>query len=313
MRIGGFVRYTKRPLTIKEQVDLLLGRGMTGDRDLMMRQLTVVNYYRLSGYCHTFRNRNSETFHPGTTFELVWKTYAFDRRLRLLVMDALERIEVAVGSLVAYVHSHEYGAFGYASEPASFPGLNAKEHAVFVERVSEQTRRSRDTFVRHFCRMYGDEHNHLPIWMAVEVMSFSTILKLFTGSHKKVKESVASTFGVTDVVFESWLLALSTVRNICAHHGRLWNREIGTKPKIPRLPRYPDWHVPIEISNRRTFAILTICRYCLKRVAPQSSWFDRFEALLREFPTIPRENMGFPDNWRQSPIWQREDADTRSD
>jgi len=126
LRIGGFVRYTKCPLTIKEQVDLLLKRGMTGDRDLMIRQLTVVNYYRLSGYCHTFREPGAETFHPGTTFELVWKTYAFDRRLRLLVMDALERIEVAVGSLLAYAHSHEYGAFGYALEPAGQGGARCQ-------------------------------------------------------------------------------------------------------------------------------------------------------------------------------------------
>jgi len=297
------VKYNKPPLTIAEQANLLLHRGMTGDRSTMMRQLAVVNYYRLSGYCYTFQNPD-ETFHPGTTFDLVWNTYAFDRRLRLLVMDAIERIEVAVGSLSAYSHAHRHGAFGYADDASTLPNMNARKRASFLERVSEQTERSRDTFVDHFKKTYGDKHGFLPVWMAVEIMSFSTAMNFFAGAENNVKEYVASRFAIPHVVLESWLLTFSATRNICAHHGRLWNREIGTKPKIPRLPRYPDWHHPVRIGNRRTFAILTICRYCLKQVAPQSGCIDRLEALLDEFPTIPLENMGFPTDWKQSPIWQ---------
>jgi abortive infection bacteriophage resistance protein len=105
-------------------------------------------------------------------------------------------------------------------------------------------------------------------------------------------------------VLKSWLITLNTVRNICAHHGRLWNRELGTKPRIPRQKRYPAWHVPVEVNGDRVFAVLTICAYCMGRVSPGSSWPRRLEELLRKHPRIPRGSMGFPNNWIESPLWK---------
>lgn len=116
------MKYTKPPLTIEAQVELLFQRGMEGDCDLMAQRLKVVNYYRLSGYWHTFRQPN-DMFKAGTSFDLVWNTYAFDRHLRLLVMDAIERIEIAVRSLMAYHHAHEHGPFAYVDDPTSLPKL----------------------------------------------------------------------------------------------------------------------------------------------------------------------------------------------
>ena len=100
------MKYDKPPLSFDEQADRLIQRGMTGDRELMKTQLAAVNYYRLSGYWYPFRNPD-DTFKPGTTFEMVWQRYAFDRRLRLLVMDAIERLEVAIRSQLAYHHAHK--------------------------------------------------------------------------------------------------------------------------------------------------------------------------------------------------------------
>ena len=102
---GHRVKYTKEPLTFEQQADRLIRRGMQGDRELIVARLASVNYYRLSGYCYPFRNLD-DTFRPGTTFAAVWQRYVFDRRLRLLVMDAIERIEVAVRFQLAYHHAH---------------------------------------------------------------------------------------------------------------------------------------------------------------------------------------------------------------
>lgn len=90
------MKYTKPPLTFEQQANLLSSRGMTGDRAQIVDRLAVVNYYRLSGYWHTFRQLPEQTFKPNTSFEKVWERYAFDRRLRFLVMDAVERVEVAL-------------------------------------------------------------------------------------------------------------------------------------------------------------------------------------------------------------------------
>lgn len=301
------MKYAKPPLTIKEQVDLLLRRGMAGDPDLMGQCLTVVNYYRLSGYWYTFRNQDN-TFKPGTTFNLVWNTYVFDHRLRLLVMDAIERIEIAVRSLIAYHHAHEHGAFAYALDRASLPKMGPDKHNDFLVRVSEETDRSRETFVEHFREKYGDSHRYLPVWMATEIMSFGSMLTFFRYSGNKVKTAVADEFGMPHKVFGSWLLSLNTIRNIVAHHARLWNRVLGLKPIIPRINDYPDWHTPVKVENNRIFAILTICRHCLHKIAPQSRWMERLEALLADFPMVPTRYMGIPTNWKACPIWKTQEV-----
>jgi abortive infection bacteriophage resistance protein len=140
--------------------------------------------------------------------------------------------------------------------------------------------------------------------MATEVMSFGTVLSLFRACPRQTKGDVANLFAVPDAVLDSWLLTLNTIRNVCAHHSRLWNRVLGVVPKIPREPDYPDWHRPVRIDGRRIFSVLTICRYALRRIAPQSAWPNRFSALLAQYPNIPIGSMGFPVNWEECPIWE---------
>ncbi|MBN2578795.1 MAG: Abi family protein [Pirellulales bacterium] len=295
------MRYDKLPLTLQEQADLLLSRGMKGDRDAMIERLAVVNYYRLSGYWYPFRNPDN-TFRTNTSFEAVWQRYTFDRQLRLLVMDAIERIEVAVRTQLAYALAHQSGdPFAYALDPAALPGLTPDARNRFLDELTEEIDHSKETFADHFRRKYGDKHRYMPIWIASEIMTFGNILKLYIGSLPCVRKELAAGYGIHDNVLESWILALSTIRNICAHHGRLWNRQLGTKPKIPA--KDSAWHDPVTVGNDRLFAILTICKYCIGRIAPQSRWPDRWQNLLSEYPYVPRGSMGIPNNWRQCPIW----------
>jgi hypothetical protein len=93
-------------------------------------------------------------------------------------------------------------------------------------------------------------------------------------------------------------------RNICAHHGRLWNRELGVKPLLPSERKHPDWHVPVPMENNRVFCVLTICRHTLARVAPQSHWPARLLRLLADYPRVPQASMGFPSNWQKCPLWK---------
>ncbi len=288
------MQYTKQALTFEQQADQLIQRGMAGERSLIISRLTSVNYYRLIAYWDPFRKTGCEAFKDGTSMELVWDRYVFDRRLRLLVMDAIERIEIAVRCHLAYEHAHAHGAFGYANDHLSLPKLNANEHKVFLRHVRAEYGRSKEKFAEHFQLKYGLNHPDLPVWMATEIMAFGTLLSFFRGASHHVKKNVASVFGMPDKVFDSWLHTLSYVRNICAHHARLWNRELGVKPLIPRQREYPDWHTPFTMQNNRAFAILTLCCYCVRRIAPQSSWDVRFMALLDAYPKIPRDEMGFP-------------------
>lgn len=297
------MRFTKPALTLDEQADLLLSRGMIGDKSLIIQRLSFVNYYRLSGYWYPFRISDN-SFKSGTTFEYVWQRYVFDRHLRLMIMDAIERIEVAVRSKLAYHHAHLYGPFAYANSPSSFPKFSSNEYTKLITHINKETERSREIFVEHFHRKYGDTHSYLPVWMVTEVMTFGTVLSFYRGSSRKIKQGIASIFGLPDRVFESWLLSLTAIRNMCAHHGRLWDQVLGYKPLIPHRDDYPDWHQPVEVANNRIFGILTICKYCMDIIAPQSHWPDRLHDLLGRFPEIPKTSMGIPDDWSNCPIWK---------
>jgi abortive infection bacteriophage resistance protein len=297
------MKYTKSPLTFEQQADLLLSRGMAGERAVMVSRLAVVNYYRLSGYWYTFRKLPEQAFQSGTTFEKVWTRYAFDRRLRLVVMDAVERVEIAFRTQLAYHHAHKYGSpFAYADNPSALPGLSADQRNRFLAKLADEMHNSKETFAEHFRNKYGQDHAYMPIWVASEIMTFGEMLTLYRGSAQPIRQAVAASLGVHVKVVESWLLTLNTVRNVCAHHGRLWNRALGTKPMIPRHD--PQWHTPVGVTNDRMFGVLTILKFCLDRIAPQSGWPGRLTQLLDEFPSVPRSGMGLPGDWQACPIWR---------
>jgi abortive infection bacteriophage resistance protein len=278
-----------------------LSRGLIADREELIRRLKVVSYYRLSGYWYPFRNPD-DTLQSGTTLDHVWRRYTFDRELRLLVLDAIDRVEIAVRTSLAYCHCHAYGPFGYLNV-SSLPGWDAPTFTRFQWKLKDEVRRSQEAFVVHFKGKYGDVHPELPLWMAAELMSFGMVFTLFRGMEKTIKRQVSAEFDVAFKVMESWLSCLNAIRNICAHHGRLWNRVLGVKPLIPA--KNPQWHTPVEVHNDRTFAVLVMLRYMLGVVAPQSRWHDRVEVLIVKYPDIPLPQMGFPQDWRDSPIWHQ--------
>ena len=166
--------------------------------------------------------------------------------------------------------------------------------------------KSREDFVLHYFDKYTLEHD-LPLWMACELLTFGGTLTLFRNLATTIKREIATEYGVADRVLESWLLSLNFIRNICAHHGRLWNRGMGNKePAIPRTHKHPEWHVPVEISSDRVFGVLTVLYYLLRQVAPKSHWQDRLLALFDKYPDVPLRFMGFPNNWKDCPIWKRD-------
>jgi abortive infection bacteriophage resistance protein len=183
--------YGKQALTLEEQADRLIDRGLLADRDELIARLRAVSYYRLSGYLFPFRARDAsgkllDSFIPGTKLDTVWRRYTFDRRLRLILLDAIERIEVAVRTRFVYhfVHAldstgNKLGPFGYLHSK-NLPGFKRRslwrqlwrnvnsllklrgilrsDYAVWLAKLQNEKRRASDTFVRHFKQTYGDQH-----------------------------------------------------------------------------------------------------------------------------------------------------------
>lgn len=131
------------------------------------------------------------------------------------------------------------------------------------------------------------------------------MLTLFNMSEKHVQNTVANRYNPPGVVLRSWLLTLNYTRNLCAHHSRLWNRELAIRPAVPHAKRHPHWHGTVPVDNRRVFAVLTLLHYLLLQIAPQTEWRARLYAAFDRFPRVPLAPMGIPNDWRTHPLWQR--------
>ena len=295
------MKYEKKYLSFEEQADLLISRGLECEQEELIQKLESVNYYRLSGYLFPFKQKNSNKFHPGTKLSTVWDRYRFDRQLRFLVLDGIERIEVAIKTDIAYEFSSQFGPFGYLDKE-NLPLMKEEKQLSMIKSIDQETKRSKDMFVKHFFKKYGASHDYLPLWMAVEVISFGTTLSLFRGTPTPIKQEISGKYEIHDKVLESWLTSLNAVRNICAHHSRLWNRELGYKPIIP--VKNNNWNNPFRIGNNRIFGILSIINYMLDIIIPSSKWNTRLGTLLTNFPEIPLKDMGFPKDWEKHEVWK---------
>lgn len=298
------MRYEKPWLSYDEQADLLIGeRGLVADRNELMARLREVGYYRLSGYWYVFEGEGTGRFRQGTTLGDVWGLYTFDRQFRLVVLDAIERIEVYFRARLAHLLAGDGGAFGYMDK-AGLPRLADEEYDAFVFRCREALGRSREPFAIHFKERYGDCHELPPYWILVNLMDFGMMLRLFKGAPTDIRSQLSSELDVASRVLNSWLVALNTTRNICAHHGRLWNRGIGTRPIIPAASKNPEWHVPFRVRSDNMCGILTLLSFLLERVAPGTAWRRRLFDLLSTRSQEELNRMGFIEGWEECPIWK---------
>ncbi len=299
------MEYTKEAISFEIQADRLLSRGLSADRAELIMRVEAVSYYRLAGYLHPFRLPASDQFKEGTNLPTVWKRYCFDRRLRVLMLDAIERIEVSIRTKLVYNFAHAHGPFGHL-ESKHLPKLKIAEYLDWRGSLLEETERSKEPFKKHFFAQYGDSHQELPLWMLAELMSMGSLLTFFKGTSPELKRKVAGEYGLADELLHSWLRSLNAVRNLCAHHARLWNRELGYPPLLPQPNKFPAWHAGEKVPNHRCGIILMICRHLLALISPTSQWAVRVEALFTEYPEVPRNEMGLPEDWTKHPLWKRE-------
>lgn len=294
------MEYLKPFISLEDQADRLLGKGMSANRDDLITHLRDAGYYRLSGYWYIFKNRDAGRFVEGTSFERVWNLYVFDRQFRLIVLDAVERVEVYVRSQLANLLAEDSGPFGFLDN-ANLPRMNEKRYTDFISRCKRAYQRSREPFAIHFNKKYGDGHKLPPYWMLVNLMDFGMAVSLYKGAPVEVRQAISDELEVSTTVLDSWLVTINTIRNICAHHGRLWNRTIGTPPAIPR--KDARWHEPVEVSNKKIFGSLTVLSYILSYIAPNTSWRVRLLSQVERLPEEDQERMGFVEGWKDCPIW----------
>ena len=145
----------------------------------------------------------------------------------------------------------------------------------------------------------GSENSTIRCSGASEVAT----LTFFRGVNDDIKKRIAKEVGQPDRVIMSWLLALNTVRNRCAHHSRLWNWDMGTPVQIPQERKFPEWHAP-RLPNNRVGIILCICRYWLNQISPANRWSERVRGLFTEYPHLPLHLMGLVEDWQEHLLWK---------
>ena len=284
-------------LTFEEQINLLKKRGLLFPNEEKARHiLQHVSYFRLKSYMTPLMiNKADNLFYSNTSFESVYKLYKFDSKLRKLVASELEKIEVSIRTQMAYIIAEEHGAFWFA-DSNNFVD-NIKFNNLFRS-ITEELNRCDDEFITKF-----SENVMPPAWMVMEITSFGTLSMLYKYLKPGyTKRKIAQYYGVSDSVFESWLHSIVYVRNICAHHSRLWNRVLRVRPLYPK--KTAKHFIENTASSNRIYFVLSIIQYLLQTINPKTSFPQKIRDLFIEFPEINSKAMGFPNNWESEFLWR---------
>ncbi len=339
------IPFSKPAISVKAQLDLLRSRGLEiQSPERAERYLEVISYFRLSAYMRPFQNSNdpNHTFKKGVKFQQVVALHAFDRELRLMLMDAIERVEVAIRSMVNVVMGEKYqceqelysGSHWYL-KPERFNSkynhqklieslqkkqsleirvLQQEEQKIDQTKHAESKKKAlkdlkqRENYYRYYSNNYSKPALP-PSWTVIEELSLGELSHLFKGLKRDAdRKAIAKRFNVPQDKLVSWLHTLTFVRNCCAHHARLWNREL---PISPKLMRDPEWKLPEVLPSthiqpaKRLFPVILLLSQLIKEVSPDSCWIPNFLKLLVKYPEVPLINMGFPEGWQEHPFFQQ--------
>lgn len=297
------MNYSKPPESISAQIAKLKTRGLTfGDEAFAERCLSSISYYRFRAYTYPFQDNldSNHRFKSPISFEDIYELYLFDRKLRSLVFGALEQIEIAIRTQIIHQWSLSYGSHWQLNGSLfRYPA----GHSSLMDSMRAEIDRSTETFIDHYKTKYTSP-TAPPSWMSLEVSSFSLLPRIFQNLKKgPEKRAVTAYFGLSKVeILENWMLCFSQVRNICAHHGRLWNRRLTAHVLFPTHPKHQF------IRNRqllpyKLYAVLSCMQYMMRRIGVGDEFRDDLKTLASTCPLRQEKEMGFPKDWRSDPFW----------
>ena len=303
------MKFSKPATTFEDQLDKLIQRGMNvGDRTDAIQHLSHLNYYRMRGYWYDFEtDHTTHTFKPNTHFHTILNIYFFDKKLRLLLLNAIERVEISLRTQWAYYLAHTHGPHSHLNANI-FRVKWAKRGTLQtyqenVDALIREVTKSRETFIRHFDRF---EEALPPVWAICEIMMLGSLSKWYANlAYSQDRNAIARGYKLDEINFVSFIHHLTIVRNICAHHSRLWNRLFTVKWKLPiKTPKglYANFN---PTQNQKIYNTLVMLAYLMDIINPNHGWKTRLFHLINEHD-IDVEAMGFPADYAQFPIWQTE-------
>ena len=297
------VNYTKSCTLPNDLVSLLKSRGLViSNEQKAKKYLTSIGYFRFTAYLYPLL-KNPKTDHcykDGATFEMALDMYRFDRKLRVLLFNEIEKIEVAIRSAMNNLISNALNDVFWMTESSYFN--NATNFSKTLSLIQSELGRTKEEFIDHFKNKYTEPFP--PAWMISEIMPLGVLCGIFNNlSSLRIKKIVANHFGLPVPVFSSWILALANLRNFCCHHIRTWNKDHLVVPADLHSPAF-TWIDSAKTDSKRIYFRICIVKYLLFTVSPNNNFTKKLKDLLVKYPTIDIRAMGFPADWQSEPFWE---------
>jgi len=292
--------FQKPPLTTTQLINQLKNKGLIiPSEDVLQLSLKTIGYYRLSAYFLAFKNQYQETkpFKKGVSFDDVLSLYTFDKKLRLLILDPIETLEISLRSSLTDVMSLKYGAHWYLKSDLFIEHVNLEK---FLNDIKSICRKRKEVFLKHYYKSY-DMPKYPPSWMILECLSFGACTQLLMNIKTlQDKKDICQIFGYHPTIIESWFSVISSLRNLCAHHARIWNRWFAFAPISP--------HEALIPAQKHTFCEQAhIISRLLKCISEEKAvdWQEQLFDLLGGFPKVSKQKMGFISNWQKDLLWYK--------
>ena len=294
--------FRKTYSTPRDLVVLLQSRGLTiVDYISAEHYLMHIGYYRLSAYMYPLLTMPKELhlYKSNATFDRVMMLYRFDKKLRLLIFNEIEKIEVAVRSAIVNIASEMTSNPFWMTDISYFTDQSKFTRTMAL--VDAELRRSREDFIVHFRETYSDPYP--PAWILAEILPFGVITNIYGNiKDKKIKKRIAQSFSLQIDPFESWMTIITLTRNACCHHARVWNKQNTIRATIPNKMMRP-W-ITLPTDALRVYFNICIIKYFLDIISPNNDFLAKLRWLFVDFPEIDLAAMGFPKGWEMEPIWK---------
>lgn len=296
------MRYNKQYSTPDELVQLLKNRGLVvEDEKAALQSIRSIGYYRLSAYLHPFLDipKTSHVFKRDTTLNQAMHIYEFDRNLRLLIFNQIERIEIAVRSAIVNITCRNTNNPFWMTDACMYAHTDKFQKT--IQLIDKELLTTREDFIKHFRETYIDPYP--PSWMLSEILPFGVLTRVYENiSSNQIRKSIAQYFGLNIPVFASWLTIIAVTRNACCHHARIWNRKLSIRAL--QMNRWKSPWVSESVQQGRIFFTLCILKHFIDIVHPQNALKEELKTLLQAYPNVDITAMGFPKNWEEEPLWQ---------
>lgn len=303
--------FNKPPKSYQALIEKLADRNLTiNDHDLAMGHLRNIGYYRLVGYGLPFELRNEDgsrqgIYKPDTSFDTLLNVYITDRKIRILLLSAIERIEVAIRNIINHELACKYQSAHWYLDASIFKESDDFSHRDFLKQIRLHTLKNEEAdsdkegkievFIHHYYRQY-DEPEYPPCWMVAEILSLGAWSKVYENlSVSRDRKIISRQLSLPPATLQSWLHSLTYLRNMCAHHSRLFGRKFVMRPnQISNTP---------FVQENRLFNYICVVFRLLKTISPNSDWLDEFHDQLEPLSEDLLQQYGFDINWLEHSFW----------